>query len=582
MNRARTIGALLLAIACGASAAEESPGFVDRIKDAGVTWVHRGVKTEIENRFNLYDHGSGIAVADVDQDGKDDVYLLSMVGESALLRNKGDGTFEDVAVKAGVAMRGKVCVAAGFGDYDNDGYPDLFVATTRGGNHLLHNEKNGTFKDVTKAAKVEHVGHSGTVCWLDYDGDGALDLYVGNTGKYTTESFDQASQSFVGTPLDLIGWTVAPRERALLYRNKKDGSFEEVAQEAGAAGRGWVSDATACDYDGDGHVDLYVSRMFGDNQLLRNTGKGAFEDVTAKVLGRTSVGAMGARWADADNDGRADLYVVDMHSDMWIPDVKLPQIDDRKRYEGPSGPIRMPRDQKEKLLKAWDNPVGLFGNTFFHQKADGSFEEVSQAAGLENFWPWGIAAGDYDGNGFVDFFIPCGMGYPWDYRPNYLLMNEGGLKFADRAKELGVEPRLGGPSYGEPVKERVPMRSSRAAVTADFDGDGRLDLFVNNFNHEPSYLHNELPKTSWLAVRLVGKKANRDAVGAKVVVRAGGASYTRWVDGGGGYLAESSKVLHFGLKDAKDVDEVEVTWPGKRVQTVKKPQIDTLMKIEEK
>jgi hypothetical protein len=556
-------------------------GFVDLYSKTGVTWAHRGLKGEIENRFNLYDHGSGVAVSDFDGDGKDDIYFTSQVSGNALLKNLGGNRFEDVAEKAGVAMKGRVCIASGFGDYDNDGFPDLFVATTRGGNKLFHNEKNGTFKDVTKQAGMEYTGHSAAVAWFDFDGDGGLDLFVGNTGKYTTEKIDASTGHFEGTALDIPGWTAAPRELALLYRNKRDGTFEEVAKKAGVQGKGWVSDAAVCDYDGDGDADLYVARMFGDNFLYRNKGDGTFEDVTAQSLVRTSTGAMGAKWADVDNDGLFDLYVVDMHSDMWTPvNVPLPMVRDLVRYDSVYGPLKKPKDVLTKTLESLDNPVGVFGNTFFRNRGNGTFEEMSHRAYLENFWPWSIAAGDFDGDTFVDYFVAAGMGYPWDYWSNYLLMNTGNLAFGNRAREHGVEPRPGGDVYAPQTGPRPYTKSSRSAASADFDGDGRLDLIVNNFNHEPSYLHNEFKPKHWLAVKLVGKTVNRDAVGAVVVLKSGETKQVRTVDAGG-YLAQSSRVLHFGLGQLTKVDELEVRWPGKKVQKVANPKIDALLTIEE-
>jgi hypothetical protein len=560
----------------------KGPGFTDRFDETGVRWKHRAIRSEIENRFNLYDHGSAVAVADYNADGKDDIYLMSLSCGNVLLRNKGENRFEDVTARAGVALAGRVNVACAFGDYDNDGYPDLFVATTRGGNVLFHNDgKAGTFTDVTKTAGVGHVGHSCAVLWFDYDNDGFLDLYVGNSGKYTTDVFDQATASYVGTGFDIRGWLEAPRERGLLYHNEKNGKFTDVAERAGVRGSGWVGDASACDIDGDGWVDFYVTNMFGENALYRNRGDGTFEDMTRKLLGKTSFGAMGGKWADVDNDGRLDLYVVDMHSDMWLDfRYDMTTIEEWHRYESPFGPEKPPQQVVEfyKTILKGDNY--LFGNSFFRAKPDGTFAEMGPAAGLETFWPWSIAAGDFDGDGFVDYYVASGMGYPFPYWPDYLLMNTGDVTFVNQARELGVEPRKGGPVYGE-ILEKPATRSSRAAAVADFDSDGRLDMIVNNYNHEPSYLPSEFPRPRWRAVKLVGRSVNRDAVGAKVVLKAGRSLYTRVVEGAGGYLAQSSSVLHFGLGSLDQVEELAVYWPGKKVQRIAKPALDRMLVLRE-
>ena len=178
----------------------EGPGFHERGRECGLSFHMDFLPNEQGEHFkvNLYDHGCGVAVADFDGDGHDDVYFLNQLGTNALYRNKGDGTFEDVTRKAGVAVGDRICVAATFGDYDNDGYPDLYVTSTRGGNLLFHNNGDGTFTDRTKQAGLVHVGHSQTAAFFDYDNDGYLDLFVTNTAKWTFDSYDASAHYYPG------------------------------------------------------------------------------------------------------------------------------------------------------------------------------------------------------------------------------------------------------------------------------------------------------------------------------------------------------------------------------------------------
>jgi len=245
-------------------------------------------------RINLYDHGSGLAVGDYDNDGREDIYFLNEHGTNALYRNRGDGTFEDVTAKAGVALGDRVSVGATFADYDNDGYPDLFVTSTRGGNVLFHNRGNGTFEDVTAKAGVTHVGHSQTPVFFDYDNDGYLDLFVTNTARWTTDVFDFTGGNYEGKASlgDLMGSSV---EYNILYHNNGNGTFTDVTASSGLRGRGWAGDVAIFDYNDDGYLDVFVPSMFGRGQLYRNNGHGTFTDVTAETLGKTPHGASGPR-----------------------------------------------------------------------------------------------------------------------------------------------------------------------------------------------------------------------------------------------------------------------------------------------
>jgi hypothetical protein len=571
------------------------PGpFRESAAQVGLTWQMRYLPNEQGEKFkiNLYDHGAGLAVGDYNGDGRDDLYFCNQLGANALYRNRGDGTFEDVTAAAGVGLADRVSVAATFADYDNDGDQDVFVTSTRGGNVLFRNQADGSFEDVTQQAGLTHVGHSQTAVFFDYDGDGRLDLFLTNTSGWTTDAYDRESKYWVGKGQfeDVVD---SPKEFNILYRNNGDGTFTDVTRKANLEGRGWAGDAVAFDYNDDGHTDLFVSCMFGRCQLYRNDGDGTFTDVTLEVLGRTSWGALGARVFDYNNDGRLDLYVVDMHSDMWMgtdwrhASHKLALESEKKRYPYRHGPLALIDPALKEREKETARKFGFkheelyFGNSFYRNDGDGRFSEVSEQAGLETFWPWGIATGDFDNDGFEDVFVPAGMGYPFYYWPNSLLMNEGNGTFRDRSIEMGVEPPPRGRNFPQPIAGRKATRSSRAAVACDFTGSGRLDLVANNFNDQPYFFKNDFPRRNYVAFRLKGVTSNRDAIGAVVRLVQGGKVLTRQVLGACGYLAQSSRTLHFGLGDRPAIDRVEIAWPSGIRQRLDTVAVNTLHEVSE-
>jgi hypothetical protein len=333
--------------------------------------------------------------------------------------------------------------------------------------------------------------------------------------------------------------------------------------------------------------------MFGRCQLYRNDGGGKFTDVTLDVLGRTPWGGVGVNLFDFNNDGRLDLLVVDMHSDMWMgvdrahTSRDLARQVEKKRFRSYHGPMT----EKNPTLMDEEIELGrqvgfkhdecLFGNACYRNDGGGKFTEVCEQAGLETFWPWGAAVGDFDNDGFEDVFIPAGMGYPFYYWPNSLLMNQGNGTFADRATEAGIEPPRRGVNLPDPIHGQPAVRSSRCAVTGDFDRDGRLAIVVNNFNDQPYFFKNQFPKNHYVAFKLRGTRSNRDAIGAVVRIYRGGQVLTRQVPAAGGYLAQSSRVVHFGLGDSAGFDRVEVTWPSGVRQTLDAVAADRLNEVTE-
>lgn len=566
--------------------APASKGFCDVAPEAGLDFKMTFLPAEQGENFkvNLYDHGCGLVVADYDGDGRDDLFFLNQLGSNALFRNLGNLQFANVSAEhTSLGLGDRICVGGAFADFDNDGDQDAYVTSTRGGNVLFENV-NGQFKDITEQAGVACVAHSQTAAFFDCDNDGDLDLFVTNTARWTSDVFNQQLGYFEGPPVlwSFVG-SPADYESNRLFRNNGDRTFTDVTEEAGLRGRGWSGDVAVFDFDEDGDLDLFVTNMFGLSQLYANDGHGRFEDVTRKTLKKTSYGAIGSKAFDYDNDGRLDLFIADMHSDMWMEYGDAWLIEPGKKYKYRLGRKpdfdRSVLDQEQKEDIEYDSV--LFGNTLFHNEGGGRFTEVSDAAGMETFWPWGVAVGDFDNDGDEDVFLPSGMGYPFFYHPSYLMMNQGDGTFINEAEGHGTEPPRGGRHHPEPIGGKDSPRSSRCAATADFDGDGRLDLVLNNFNDRCFLYRNEFPQRNFAEFRLVGTKSNRDAIGAVATLHGGRRRMVRQVQSSGGYLSQSSKTLHFGLGDMVSIDRLEIRWPSGVTQTVETPPINRLLEIRE-
>jgi hypothetical protein len=566
--------------------------FTDRVKQSGITFVHRVVDDAgIYYKFVHYDHGTGIAAADVDGDGLVDLYFVNQVGGNQLYKNLGGGRFRDITKEAGVALADRIGVTASFADIDNDGDQDLFVTTVRGGNVLFENDGHGHFKDISKAAGVDHVGLSSGAVFFDYDNDGLLDLYLCNVGQYTNNN-RRADGAFVGL-VDAFSGHLHPErsEKAILYKNMGGKRFKDVTAEVGLGDAGWSGDASVADLNGDGFPDLYALNMQGASHYFENEGGRRFVDRTAQYFPRTSWGAMGIKFFDYDNDGRPDLLITDMHSDMSVE----------------VGPDR----EKIKSRMAWttdflqgDESKFIFGNSFFHGLGSGTFEEISDRLGVENYWPWGPSVGDLNADGWQDIFIAASMNYPWRYGINSVLLNNRGAKFLDSEFLLGVEPRrethtpwfdldCSAPNMSTQLACQgrtgkitiMANRGTRSSVILDIDGDGDLDIVTNEFNSEPQVLVSNLSDrrpVHWLAVALTGTVSNRNGLGATVRVSAGGREQTQWNDGKSGYLSQSVMPLYFGLGEATTVDRIEIDWPSGKKQVVTEGlRASTTIKITE-
>ncbi len=534
----RRLIVLLIAAVLGTMAdASEVPQLVDITEAAGISWRHSIGDDSLSNIVEST--GAGCAFLDYDGDGDLDLYLVNgrfhpelshargrrLAGRltNALYRNNGDGTFTDVTKAAGVGDRG-YGMAAVAADYDNDGDTDLFV-TNYGRDTLFRNDGDGTFSDVTDAAGVGDTRWTVGATFFDYDRDGRLDLFVGGYLLFDPDyRYYYAADAFPG-PLSY------PGQRDTLYRNLGDGTFEDVTKAAGLGSPdGRAMGIAACDIDNDGDEDLYVANDGMENYLYRNRGDGSFENValdTGTAFGQNgeATSAMGPEFGDFDADGLIDIFVPDMGYGC------------------------------------------LYRNT-----GKGWFEEKSArlgvAAVLGQYTSWSGNFLDIDNDGWLDIFVVNGDAHHLEPEEDTLLLNRGGAAFEDVSARTGSALRL--------------KFVGRGSASGDFDNDGDLDLLVLNVNDRPRLLRNDLANSNhWLELRLIGTASNRDAVGARVRLTAGGRTQIRDVRTSSGYLSQSDPRLHFGLGPHAVVDRIEISWPSGTVQNLRKIAADRLLNITE-
>ena len=557
--------------------------FSDKHEESGITFEHKSV--DYACKINIaahYDHGNGIAVADVDGDGLLDIYLATQLGPNQLFKNLGNGRFTDVSTP-GIQLSDVIGVAASFADTDNDGDPDLYVTSIRGGNYFFENDGTGSFVDRTQSSGLGYSGHSSSGIFFDYDRDGLLDLFLCNVGIFTKNETDQQGTHL---PLaDAFAGHLKPDQRnepSILYRNLGNNRFADVTRETGLVDNSWSGDASPIDANNDGWTDLYVTNMQGHDEYYQNVEGKRFEKKSREVFPRTSWGAMGIQVFDFDNDGKMDIYITDMHSDMSAPiDVDAEKQKSKMVWT-------------ESFLRSDGNSI--FGNSFFHNQRNGSFVEISDKIGAENYWPWGLSTGDLNADGFEDVFVASSMNYPFRYCVNKLLLNDNGVRLRDSEFILGVEPRKDGktakPNFtldpsGEDAEHQLVERlkikepvevwgalGSRSSAIFDLDNDGDLDIVTNEFNDGPMVLVSDLAEkrsVQWLKVRLIGKASNRDGIGAIVQLHVGASVLTKPNDGQSGYLSQSVQPLYFGLDEATVVDRVVVNWPSGSTQSFPGP-----------
>lgn len=589
--------------AAASMAASHAFQFTDRIGASGITF-HHGNSTDVGRNYRAthYDHGTAVAVADVDGDGLPDLYFVNQLGRNSLYRNLGGGRFEDITERAGVGVGDRACVGAAFADIDNDGDPDLFVTSVRDGNILFRNDGHGRFTDITADAGVAgNNGHDSGAVFFDYDGDGLLDLFVTSVGRYTK---DPRRPDGLWTSVgDAFAGHLHPDrfESSILYHNLGGARFEDVTVPSGLVHRAWSGEATAFDYDADGRPDIYVPSMQGHDEVWHNRGGGRFENRSRQVFPATPWGAMGVKVLDWNGDGRLDLFVTDMHTDM---STDLRPEEDRRKHD--------PKTMFPPRFLATDGNHVL-GNALFTGRGNGTFTDESDSANVETGWPWGPSAGDLNADGWPDLFVGGGMNFPFRYRGSDVLLNESGKRFANAEFVLGVEPRMrrvrpwfaldcDGPDMNHDIcqGEAAPVldddvrnakergkgaarhgrvtvwaaRASRSAAIVDLDGDGDLDIVTNNYGDIPQVFISDLAQRApvhFLNVRLTGRRSNRDGIGAVVTVKTEGRTQLQVNDGKSGYLAQSVMPLYFGLGVATQADSVTVKWPTGREQTVRGP-----------
>ena len=501
--------------------------------------------------------GSGLAFFDYDHDGWLDIYLSNgnrldahwPAGKepiSHLYKNNRDGTFTDVTEKSGLGRTGwqtGVCV----GDFDNDGWDDLFCCFW-GHNILFHNNGNGTFTDVThKAGLSQEKGRWGTGCtFLDYDRDGHLDLFVCNFVKLDPDKIPSANDmsfcQWKGVPT-MCGPRGLPGDTNILYHNNGNGTFTDVSEKAGILKPGprYSITATSYDFDNDGWPDIYVAVDSEPSILFQNNHDGTFTDV--------AVMAGCAYNEDGHEQAGMGLAVADYDCDGWFDIFKTNFADDTC--------------------------------DLYHNNGDGTFSDLSFSSGVginNNYVAWGCGFIDYDNDGWPDIVQINGHVYPeidnYNFgetfkNPRLVYRNLGNGRFKDVSAEMGPG-----------ISARF---SSRGAAFGDYDNDGGMDVLILNMNDLPSLLHNVGGnKQNWIKIKLLGSRCNRTAIGARVRVTAGTHTQMDEVHGGTSVMSQSDLRLHFGLGKVETVDLIEVKWPTtQKIEQFKQVKANQILTIRE-
>ena len=525
--------------------------FVNVARQAGLTRpvIYGGVN---RSNYILESMGCGCALLDYDNDGWLDVLLLTgrrfeeTPADSTirLYRNNRDGTFTDVTAKSGLGRSVWACGIT-VGDYDNDGWDDIFV-TCWGDNLLFHNNGDGTFSDVTKSAGLSHGGtRYGSGCtWIDYDRDGKLDLFVSHYVAFDPKTIPAAGQdpacNWKGIPVN-CGPTGLEHEGYRLYRNNGAGTFTDVSEKSGVAAvkAGYALTAVATDLNGDGWPDIYVACDSAPSHLFLNNHDGTFTEVglesgvALNEDGKEQAG-MGVGVGDFNTDGYLDLF---------------------------------------KTHFSEDTPA------LYQNNGKASFRDVTIQSGLgvDTRWVgWGCGIVDLDNDGNPDLFHATGMIYPeieslhpeYPYKtPAVVFRNLGDGRFEDVSAQAG--PGL------------TELHSSRGVAFGDFDNDGDVDILIVNLNEPPSLLRNDLSGSRhWLKVLLIGTISNRSAIGAQVTAAYGSRKQVQAVLAQSSYLSVSDRRLHFGLGDAVFAGLI-ILWPSGKTETITRVAADQLVVVRE-
>lgn len=527
--------------------------FTDVAQKAGLTMtnVFGGKDTK---KYIIETTGTGIAIFDYDNDGWPDIFFVNgttlegfpkgQEPTNHLYRNNHDGTFTDVTAQAGLAASGwgqGVCV----GDYDNDGWEDLYV-TYYGKNRLYHNE-HGVFTEVAEKAGVAGTGKAwGSGCaFVDYDRDGHLDLMVANYVDFDLSTAptpgERPSCMWKGVPV-MCGPRGLAGAKNILYRNRGDGTFEDVTRKAhiDQTDGHYAFSVSTFDYDDDGWPDIYVACDSTPAILYHNNRDGTFTDVgvTAGAAfnedGREQAG-MGSTIGDYNGDGRLDIFKTNFSDDT---------------------------------------------STLYRNNGDGTFDDVTTAAGLglyTKYLGWGTMFFDFDNDGWPDLILVNGHVYPEvdkqnlgsNYEePRILYHNLGNGTFSDISANAG--PAI------------TTVASSRGVAIGDLWNDGKLSAVISNMNEPPSLLVNQVRSSNhWIAIRTVGTKSNRDGIGARVSVKAGARTLVDEVRSGSSYISNNDMRVHFGLGATAKVDFVQIRWPSGLVERFENVPIDSIQTLKE-
>jgi enediyne biosynthesis protein E4 len=518
--------------------------FVDVTARSGINFVHMsGASSE---KYMVETFGSGVAWVDYDNDGFSDLYFLNGAPgtANALYHNNRDGTFKDVSRQAGVAGDGagkayKTGVAVG--DYDNNGFLDLYV-TALGPNILYRNNGDGTFTDVTSAAGVAGgpTEWSTSTGFLDFDRDGHLDLYVVNYLDYRLNESPYCGLRKEGYRMYCLP-TLFDGTADRLFHNNGNGTFSDVSRQAGIANpAGKGLGIALCDFDRDGDTDIYIANDMVRNFLYRNNGDGTFQDVAYgagvgfDISGKPQAG-MGTDCGDYNGDGFPDIFVTNFAEEL---------------------------------------------NTLYENRGDGMFEDVSTKAGLgSGYTPLGFGTKlfDFDNDGDLDLYVT--NGHVIDnvklYQPNLtyaqkdLLYENLGGRFRDVSRQSGAAVQA----------ERV----GRGLAVADFDNDGYLDLVITSVGQRPVLLRNQGGQAgNWLVISAKGSKSNRFGLGATVRLETSAGLQVREVNNVASYLSSNDTRLHFGLGKARIIQRIEVLWPSGTKQILQDIAVNQFLVIEER
>jgi len=512
--------------------------------------------------------GAGVSIVDFDRDGWSDVYVTNS-GEgskNALFRNMTDGSFKDVAPDLGIADVNQagtgVSMGAIWGDYDNDGYEDLFLYKW-GKPELFHNDGGQKFSRVTDKAKLPEWVNANTAIWFDYDRDGRIDLFLGGyyaedvnlwqlkTTKMMPESFEYANNG----------------GRKYLFRNLGDGSFEEISQKIGIDTRRWALAAVAADLRGSGNMDLFIANDYGISELFFNDGKQFREVGKDTGVGFSPKSGMNASIGDILNQGRYSIYVSNISEEgvliqgnnLWVP------------REGTTGDSL----QYDNLARAMDVEIGgwSFGAQFGDLNNDGT---------LDLYLVNGYISADRDLNYWYDFSKIAGGNSTiisdaahWPamdgrslsgYQQKKVWLNDGAGKFVDVAQAVGA----------------TDLHDGRAVALVDLWNRGVLDVVVANQKGPLLiYKNNVAPENKWIEFELEGSSSNRSAIGAEVRLFWNGRQQVQQVSGGSGFCSQNQRRLHFGLGKNPQIEKAEIRWPSGKVETIEKPAVGQTYKIKE-